>query len=141
MCFTRSFGKQTVLVAVLALGTAGCGGSKAERAQTPPPMSLYEPIRVEEKKPVAPVTVIPADEYTKNTTVTPLPVVSIDSAKPDARPTGIVSGEGGQTYTMQKGDTLYGIARKFNVGAKQIVAANNFKDPNKLSVGTKVRIP
>jgi nucleoid-associated protein YgaU len=29
----------------------------------------------------------------------------------------------------------------YNVKAKDIIAANSFKDPNKLSVGTKVYIP
>jgi len=141
MFFKQAFGKQTALVAAcaaLALGVTGCGGSKAERAQSPPPTSLSEPIRVEEKKPVTPASVVPADEYAA---VTPLPTVTVDSSKAEARPASIASGEGRQTYTMQKGDTLYGIARKFNVPVKQLVAANNFKDPNKLPVGTKVLIP
>ena len=138
-------GKQALFLAACAVGAlsaAGCG-SKAEHAQSPPPPSLSEPIRVEEKNPAPAATVVPADEYAfMNKDSKPLPAVTVETPpKAEEQPAAVTSATGGKTYTMQKGDTLYAIARKFNVPPKQLLAANNFKDPNKLPVGTQVRIP
>jgi len=52
----------------------------------------------------------------------------------------------GQTYIVQKGDTLFSLARKFysdQARWKDIWEANRTRlpDPNKLSVGTKLIIP
>ena len=43
-------------------------------------------------------------------------------------------------YTVKKGDTLYGIARKFGTNVQAIQDLNYFKDTN-LSVGQVIRIP
>jgi murein DD-endopeptidase MepM/ murein hydrolase activator NlpD len=44
------------------------------------------------------------------------------------------------TYTVQKGDTLEKIARKFNVSIKEIKKANNIKDERKIRDGMKLVI-
>jgi peptidoglycan hydrolase-like protein with peptidoglycan-binding domain len=44
-------------------------------------------------------------------------------------------------YTVQPGDTLFRIARKFGVTVAEIVAANNIKDPNRINVGQRLIIP
>jgi len=44
-------------------------------------------------------------------------------------------------YIVQTGDTLFKIARKFGVTVEAIVAANNIKDPNVISVGQRLIIP
>ena len=48
-----------------------------------------------------------------------------------------------QVYTIKSGDTLSKIATKFNVagGYKALAAFNNIADPNRISVGQKIRIP
>jgi murein DD-endopeptidase MepM/ murein hydrolase activator NlpD len=46
-----------------------------------------------------------------------------------------------ETYTVQKGDTLENIARKFNVSVEEIKKANNIKDEKKIRDGTKLKIP
>jgi len=46
-----------------------------------------------------------------------------------------------ETYTVQKGDTLESIARKFNVSIEKIKKANNIKDEKKIRDGTKLKIP
>lgn len=43
-------------------------------------------------------------------------------------------------YRVRKGDTLSGIARKYNVGVKTLMASNNLKS-SKLKVGQTIRIP
>ena len=48
---------------------------------------------------------------------------------------------GGQYHTLQQGETVYALSRKYGVKAKTILDANHFNDPNHLSVGTKVFIP
>ena len=48
---------------------------------------------------------------------------------------------GGQYHTLQQGETVYALSRKYGVKARTILDANHFNDPNHLSVGTKVYIP
>ena len=44
-------------------------------------------------------------------------------------------------HVLQRGETLYGISRKYNVPADAILNWNNLKDPDKLQAGQKIRIP
>ena len=45
------------------------------------------------------------------------------------------------TYTVQKGDTLYSIARKFDVSLDTLFEVNNISDPTRVPVGTLLKIP
>ena len=45
------------------------------------------------------------------------------------------------SYTVQKGDTLYKIAKNFNVTVAQLVRVNNLNDKNRLSIGMELVIP
>lgn len=47
------------------------------------------------------------------------------------------------TYTVQAGDTLWKIARKYNCSITEIVAANSdrIKNPNRIHVGWQLKIP
>ena len=50
----------------------------------------------------------------------------------------------GNTYTIQKGDTLYKIARaKYGnpTAVKKIIEANPGLDPNKIKAGQKINLP
>ena len=44
------------------------------------------------------------------------------------------------TYTVKAGDTLSGIAKKYNTTYQKIAKDNNISDPNKISVGQKLVI-
>jgi murein DD-endopeptidase MepM/ murein hydrolase activator NlpD len=44
-------------------------------------------------------------------------------------------------YVLRRGDTLYSIARKFDVPLQEILEANHIQDPSNLKVGTRIRIP
>ena len=45
-----------------------------------------------------------------------------------------------KTYTVQKGDSLWSIAKKYNVGVEELKLANNLTS-NLLSIGQKLIIP
>ncbi|MED3785513.1 LysM peptidoglycan-binding domain-containing protein [Geobacillus stearothermophilus] len=45
-----------------------------------------------------------------------------------------------QTYTVQKGDTLEKIAKKFNTTVAALQKLNNIKNPNLIRVGQKLRV-
>jgi len=45
------------------------------------------------------------------------------------------------TYTVSKGDTLWKISRKFSTTPQAIASLNGIKDPSKLRVGDKIKVP
>jgi len=133
--------------------SSGCGSkNKAAAAQTPPPQTLSEPVRPGETSPSASPTIpvgTTGETYSASRELPafvepaapPMPRAPVVSSAPVyVEPAPSVSG-GSRVHTMSKGETLYAISRTYKVPVKDILAANNFKDPNKLSVGTKVYIP
>jgi len=55
----------------------------------------------------------------------------------------LVAAQGGveQQYTIQRGDTIAGIARAFGIDAEDILIRNNIIDPNRIRVGDVLVIP
>jgi LysM repeat protein len=51
------------------------------------------------------------------------------------------TGGQGRTYVVQKGDTLLSIARRYGLTTKQLQAANNITNPDKIFPGQKLVIP
>lgn len=51
------------------------------------------------------------------------------------------AGSGEQVYTVQKGDTLSKIAAKYGTTYQKLASYNGIANPNKISVGQKIRIP
>jgi len=69
-----------------------------------------------------------------NATTTP-------SKTPTAAPTTAVPTPSSQTYTVQRGDTLRSIARKFNTTVSAILALNSIPNPNVIFPGQALKIP
>jgi peptidoglycan endopeptidase LytF/peptidoglycan endopeptidase LytE len=46
-----------------------------------------------------------------------------------------------ETYVVKKGDTVYGIARRFGVSAREIMSLNNLDGFLQLRVGQEIRLP
>lgn len=115
--------------ALIAVGVAGCSNTKktadlganpsvADISPTPSPVSAYQP---------APVSAQPV----VYDTTTPMAASS----------TGTLAGG---SYTVKKGDTLYGIARQRYGDGKQwskIASANPGLRPETLKVGQTISIP
>jgi len=155
------------LHAFCAAGLLAMGGcchddkDKTTDDTSPPPQSISEPVKAPESPTVPEPTLPPAipvsvDEYGNQkpgeskdlpSFVAPaantppveakasVPAPAAAAAPADQRDSK------GRYHVLQKGETLYGIARQYNVKAKKIIEANQFKDPNRLSIGTKVYIP
>lgn len=45
------------------------------------------------------------------------------------------------TYTVRKGDTLFGIANFFRTTVDKILSVNNIADPNMIFVGQTIAVP
>lgn len=45
------------------------------------------------------------------------------------------------THTIKKGDTLYSLARKYKTTVKGLMSVNGIKDPTKLRIGQRLKIP
>jgi LysM repeat protein len=63
------------------------------------------------------------------------------SATATASPTGTATEAPEQTYTVQAGDTLSGIAIRFSISVADLAAANGITDPSTLEVGQVLTIP
>lgn len=61
--------------------------------------------------------------------------ISPDSAAAES------TAEAGNSYTVQPGDTLSDIAKKYDVTAARLAAYNNISDPGRISVGQVLDIP
>mgnify|MGYP005833108575 CR=1 FL=1 len=69
------------------------------------------------------------------------PGVPTANPPPAAPPPGVVSDTGATTvYTVQRGDTLSRIARRFGVSVQSLVAANGIANPNRIYAGQQLRI-
>jgi len=111
----------------------------------------------------AATTSVPTTAAAKPTSIADLPTVApaptsapiavLDPAEPTATsqpaPTSapaataapISNGPGYIEYTVQKGDLLNNIAKKYNVTTKDILAINRISNANSLTVGQVIRIP
>lgn len=76
---------------------------------------------------------IPWVDYSGQTASTPAPAAPSTSAP--ASPTGET------VYTVVRGDTLSGIAKKYGTTSAKLAEYNRIANPNVITVGQKIRIP
>lgn len=62
-------------------------------------------------------------------------------APPAAGPTLVAVPSDAYTHVIESGESLYTIARRYNVTAQAIVQANGFSSPDKIFVGQRIIIP
>ena len=123
----------TMLAMLAAVGCAkkGADATKSSSAldiSTPPPAMAYQPAPAPAPVPAAQPVIY---DTAPTVTATPAPAPS-------------AGGVSGTTYTVQKGDTLYGIARQKYGDGKQwqkIAAANPGVSPSSLKVGQTLVLP
>ena len=77
------------------------------------------------------------EEPMKEEVKTPPPPPPAPAPAPVVRP----APAGEQSYTVQKGDTLASIGRKFGVSWKKIQEVNQLANPNMIRPGQKIMIP
>ena len=109
--------------------------TKAETPKTP----VTTTAKAETPKP--PVTATAKAETPKP------PSAATPPAKPLAQPANSAKEEvppastDGNTYTVAKGDNPYSIAKKLHVSYNELIAINEIKDPTRVQIGQKLKIP
>ncbi|WP_394026480.1 lytic transglycosylase domain-containing protein [Desulfovibrio falkowii] len=58
-----------------------------------------------------------------------------------AQPAGRQTAAQGGSHTLQAGETLYAVARQYNISVKDLQDHNNISSPNMIHAGTVLRIP
>ena len=84
------------------------------------PAQLAEPAVVKAAPAPAPVTAAPA---------------------PAPAPAAASTAGSGDVYVVAKGDNPYSIAKKLHVSYNDLIAANDIKDPTKIQIGQKLKVP
>jgi LysM repeat protein len=89
----------------------------------------------------APPTAAPSTVATPEPSNTP-PATAVPTIAPTDVPTATPALAGAFIeYTVQRGDELLQLAKKYNVSAKEIMANNEIPNPDSLVVGQVLRIP
>ena len=129
-----------MLTVVLSLVLTGCFGGEdeegpttdtPEETTTPPPPPTQAPT-------TAPSTVVTAsipDPLPPNPPPPEPPIPDPpppDPPRPDGQPL---------VYTVEQGDTLYAISRKFEVSVDDLIATNNIANPDSIFAGETLVIP
>lgn len=115
-----------------ALLLSGCSYFKKEVKEETPPVSTDTS-----------TTNTNSSSSTDTTTDTTPPVVTTPPVEDTATTTttDTTATSNGDSYAVVKGDTLYKIAKKFNVSIGTLAKANHLKSPYILRVGQTLTIP
>lgn len=80
----------------------------------------------------------PAAERARLEAMTPPPVVHQREVSPAPV---VVPEEVGPTYTIEKGDSLSSVAYRYGVSWREVAELNGIKDPSKIRIGQKIKLP
>lgn len=126
--------KTIAILSLAAVGMVGCANNNKKVASIPTSETVTDI-----SAPAPAFTAAPAPQPVAPMAAVP-PVAQ--TASYEAAP--VSGGSTGGSYTVKKGDTLYGIARaKYGDGKawNKIVAANPGLSPSSLKTGTKITLP
>ncbi len=152
--------KNAGLVAGISDKIAGVAKAESVPAVPPPPQRL--PGDADEPLPSLGGSVTPAQQATVAPVAVVAPAVPMTAtkaavpkveSKPPAAAKTVAGKEaatkaaagkaeaGAGTYKVAKGDNPYTIAKKFGVGAQEILTLNGIDDPKKLQIGQVLKVP
>jgi len=78
----------------------------------------------------------------EKTATKPVAAASPAAAEPvKAAPAAATEASTGDVYVVAKGDNPYSIAKKLHVSYASLLSANDIKDPTKIQIGQKLKIP
>ena len=81
------------------------------------------------------------EEAPPATSYTPPRVSEVNIPVKESAPSGESPSGPVQTYTVKKGDTIWGISRSYGVKMKALTEVNNLDRPDSLKIGQKLIIP
>ncbi|SRR6266508_1682990 len=128
--FVANLSKQSGLIAQ----QAGAATTSVPTTAAAKPTSIADLPTVAPAPTSAPIAVLDPAEPTATSQPAP-------TSAPAATAAPISNGPGYIEYTVQKGDLLNNIAKKYNVTTKDILAINRISNANSLTVGQVIRIP
>ena len=70
-----------------------------------------------------------------------LPLITTATPAPAAVESTTTMPEAVEYYTIQQGDTLFGIAQSFGVTLEDLIAFNGITDPDAIEAGQKLKVP
>ncbi len=152
-----------IAVASAVIGLAGCESNEIEYRYVPPEVQARGPnapfpVPEPADKPAAsypidvdapgkgPVESARLDDVPGGGTMAPPPkrpsyAGKSGAPRPPARPSTPGAVLVGQTVTVAQGDTVFAIARRYGVNAREIIELNGLTPPYALKIGQKLKIP
>ncbi|HEX7055988.1 MAG TPA: 3D domain-containing protein [Bacilli bacterium] len=123
------------LMAALTARANGLAGSKAERAIAAQSYQTSVPAITKSAGQSAAQSAAKANSIVAKTRATPAkqPAAPINAANKQT--------QADITYTVKKGDTLYGIAKLFGTSVELLQTKNHINEPRLLQIGTVLHIP
>ena len=148
-----------LVLVTMAVGLGACSRSAAEREGSttiPAATSVVSPEESPEASPVPGETVVSAVTPVEQTPEADVEPTADEGAEPPAAPTAEATPtttptatsqppSGGQdgyvVHVVQRGETLYSIARKYGTTYQAIVRANTIQNPSVIYVGQRINVP
>lgn len=132
-----------LLLAVFMLLAVACGGgSAAPPTATAAPTASPTPAATTSPGPTATQpTPTPAESPTGSPTTPPPSPTATASPAPSPTAPASPTATPATTYTVQPGDTLFSIARRFGTTVDALATANNIDDPSQIRAGQVLVIP
>lgn len=104
-------------------------------------IKVPKPTKAPEPAPAPAVAAVPNPVPAKPAPVVAKPPAPAAPSPAPASSPAAVAAPTQDTYQVQKGDTLFGIARQFGIKYQDLMAANNIDKPESLQAGQTLKVP